>query len=203
MAAKYGFSDVCEGLVEDLKGAYPTEWKDFRITKVLGEDIFGLPKPHPNAVLNLFLEHNIKFALPLAAYRAALGGFSSLISDGPGMTLPRLSLASAIYGMESIRQATVQALHSIVYGRLGVCPQGACVLSVSTKRMEPRMEALKKVIDIVIEKGTGDMLSPPSLGDPLCTNCAELLENAYLRFCAQPAWLALPRLLWVERVGET
>jgi len=74
MTTKYGFSDVREGLVEDLKRAYPTKREDPRTEKVLGEDIFGSPKPHPNAVLNLFLEQNIKFALPLATYRAALGG---------------------------------------------------------------------------------------------------------------------------------
>ena len=81
MTAKYGFSDVREALVEHLKGAYPTKWEDFETAKILGENVFGLPKPHPNVVLNLLLEQRIKFALPFAAYRAALAGFSSLTSD--------------------------------------------------------------------------------------------------------------------------
>ena len=101
MTTKYGFSDVREGLVEDFKGAYPTKWEDFKKAEVLGEDVFGSPKPHPNAVLNLFLEQGIKFALPFSAYRAGLGGPSSLTSDGPGMVLPRLILTSIIEGMAS------------------------------------------------------------------------------------------------------
>ena len=53
MTAKYGFSDVREALVEHLKGAVPTKWEDFETAKILGENVFGLPKPHPNVVLNL------------------------------------------------------------------------------------------------------------------------------------------------------
>jgi hypothetical protein len=81
MTTKYGFSDIREALVEDLKVAYPTKLEDFEAAKVLGEDMFGSPKPHPNAVLNLFLEQRIKFALPFAAYRAGLHGPSALASE--------------------------------------------------------------------------------------------------------------------------
>jgi len=80
MTAKYGFSDIRKALVEDIKGAYPTKWEDFEAARILGEDVFGSPKPHPNAVLNLFLQQDVKFALPFAAYRAGLGGLSALVS---------------------------------------------------------------------------------------------------------------------------
>ena len=76
LATKYGFSDVRDGLVGDLKSSYPAKWEDFRATEVLGEDIFGSHKPHPNAILNLFLEQKITFGLPFAAYRAGRAGFS-------------------------------------------------------------------------------------------------------------------------------
>ena len=115
MAAKYGFSDVREALVEDLKDAYPTKWEDFEAARVLGEDVFGSPKPHPNAVLNLFLEQKIKFALPFAAYRATLGGLQALISDTPDTVLPRLPLASIIHGMGAMKRVTMLAAHSLVY----------------------------------------------------------------------------------------
>ena len=78
MATKYGFSDVREQLVDGIKGAYPTKWEDFDTTQVLGEAVFGSPQPHPNTVLNLFLELKVKIASPFAAYRAALGGLPSL-----------------------------------------------------------------------------------------------------------------------------
>ena len=121
MATKYGFSDVREHLIEDLKRAYPTRWEDFENAKVLGEDIFGSPKPHPNAVLNLFLEQSIKFALPFAAYRASLGGFLSLVSNKPGTVLPRPTLTSIIYGTAKIRRTMALAAHNICTEYLGVC----------------------------------------------------------------------------------
>jgi len=196
MATKYGFSDVREGLVEDLKGAYPTEWEDFETAKVLGEDIFGSPKPHPNAVLNLLLEQRIKFALPFATYRAALGGFPSLISDGPGTTLSRLTLASAMYGMEKIRHVVVQVSRSIVYdGNQRVCPRTTCVLNVGINPIERRMEALKKIFGVMVDKSKGDVLSPLSLGDLVCVDCAKLLQDTYLGCRERFIWVALPSLL--------
>ena len=73
MTTKYGFSDVREQLIDSIKDAYPMEWEGPGTAKTLGEDIFGSPKPHPNAVMNLFAEQSVKFALLFAAYRAALG----------------------------------------------------------------------------------------------------------------------------------
>ena len=195
-ATKYGFSDIREGLVEDLKEAYPTKWEDFERAKVLGEDVFGPPRPHPNAVLNLLLEQRVKFALPFAAYRAAMGGFSSLISSEPGAALPRLTLASTIYGMERIRRVMFQLSHSIVYsGSIDACPQQECVLNIGMDSTEQGTEALKKIFDIMIEKSKGDLLSPFSLGDLVCVDCAKPLEDAHLHYREQFVWRALPSLL--------
>ena len=113
MVTKYDFSDIREHLFEDLKGAYPTKWEDFEAAKVLGEDVFGSPKPHPNAVLNLFTAEGVRFAVPFAAYRASLGGFSALMSNEPGTMLPRHILASTIYGMERARSSMIQAAPAI------------------------------------------------------------------------------------------
>ena len=196
MATKYGFSDIREGLVEDLKEAYPTKWEDFETAKVLGEDVFGSPKPHPNAVLNLLLGQRVKFALPFAAYQAAMGGFSSLISSEPGATLPRLTLASTIYGMERIRRVMFQLSHSIVYsGNIDACPQQECVLNIYMDPTKQRTEALKKIFDIMVDKSKGDLLSPLSLGDLVCVDCAKPLEDAHLRYREQFVWRALPSLL--------
>ena len=195
MTTKYGFSDIREALVEDLKGAYPTEWEDFKAAKVLGEDVFGLPKPHPNAVLNLLLEQRVKFALPFAAYRAAKGGYSSLISNKPGTALPRLTLASTIYSIEWIRRAMVERSHSIVYsGDLRVCPQEWCALNVGIYPLGRRMEALKKVFDKMVEKND-DLLSPPSLRNHVCVDCAKLLEDAHIRHRKEFVWILLSTLL--------
>jgi hypothetical protein len=196
MATKYGFSDVREQLVEDLKGAYPTKWEAYRAAEVLGEDVFGSPKPHPNSVLNLFAEQNIKFALPFAAYRAALGGFSSLTSDRPGTVLPRPALASTIHGIERIRYAMVQIAHSMVCDTHPVvCPQSACVLNVGINPVERRREALDKIFGVMVNQSKGDVLSLLSFGDLVCVDCARQLESVHLRCREHSVWVALPGLL--------
>ena len=203
MATKYGFSDVREQLIEDLNGAYPTTWEGFEAAKVLGEDVFGSPRPHPNAALNLFLEQNIRFALPFAAYRATLGGFPSLASNEPDSVLQRLTLAFIIRGIERIRHTMVQVSHSIVYnGNLRVCPQKSCILNVGINPIERRMEALKKVFGVMIERSKGDVLSPPSLENLVCVHCAKLLEGAHLRCREKFVWAALPGLLGTMRAGK-
>ena len=174
MATKYGFSSVRDQLVKDLKSAYPTKWEDFEAAKILGEDIFGSPKPHPNAVLNLFEAQDVRFAIPLAAYRASLGGFSVLVSDKPDAVLSRPTLASVVYGGGEIQRVMIQAAHTIVYEEksLEVCPDSACVLNVGTRFMARRMKALSRLHDTILGEGRGSMLTPPSLGNLTCATCA-------------------------------
>jgi len=198
MTTKYALSIVREGLVEDLKAAYPTKWEDFETAKVLGEDTFGSPKPHPNAILNLFLEQKIKFALPFAAYRAGLCGPSSLSDDKPGRALPRLTLVSIIHGMGEIRRAMTHAAHGVAYvENLGICPQMTCVL-YSINTTEQRAEALKKISDAIVKRSDGDMLPPLSLGNLSCAGCAKLLKNAHRDCQKQLVWARLPSLLGLE-----
>ena len=201
MTTKYGFTDVREQLIEDLRGAYPTEWEDFKAAKVLGEDVFGLSRPHPNAVLNLFLEQSVKFASQFAAYRAGLGGFIALISDKPGAVLPRLTLASIIHGMGVMRRTMTHVTHSIVYAKnLGVCAERACTLNTT----ERRTEALKKLFNVMADRSEGDMLASLSLGILVCVDCAKRLENrlSHLSCRKKFVWAALPGLLGWKSWGN-
>ena len=196
MATKYGFSDVREALVEDLKGAYPTKWEDFEAARVLGENVFGSPRPHHNAVLNLFLEQNINFALPFAAYRATLGGLPALVSDTPGVVLPRLHLAAIIHGMGAMKRVTMLATHNFVYvGDLEACPDTSCILHVRVNSARGRREALNKLFNVMLIGSEADMLSPPSLGTLACASCTTLLERAHLGFRKNIVWAGLPSLL--------
>jgi len=195
MAAKYGFSDIREALVEDLRSAYPTKWEEFEAARVIGEDLFGSPKPHPNAVLGLFLEQNIKFALPFAAYQACLGGFPAVVSDRPGTVLPLSVLSSIIHGMGTLERMVVLTVRNIVYTRdLGVCPERACALNVGINHAGQRVEALNKIFDLAL--GASRVLSPLSLGTTLvCANCARRLEKIHRCFREQYLWKELPGLL--------
>lgn len=202
MSTKYGFSDVCEQLIHSLAGAYPTTWEAYQTADVLGEDVFGSPKPHPNAVLNLFLEQEVKFAIPLAAYRAALGGFSSLLSNEPDTTLPRLALASAIYGMDTIQSEVSGLAHSIVCS-LGMkeCCEGGCVVNGGDADPDQRMEGLNKIYHVLVKEGKGDVFSL-SLGDAVCADCAAAPEQAYHLWCTM-IWEGFPRIFGVgESWGE-
>ena len=199
MATKYGFSDVREQLIDDLKGAYPTKWEDFESARVLGEDIFGSPKPHPNAVLNLFLEQGITFASPFAAYRASLGGFPGLVSDKPGTVLPHLTLASIIHGNGEIRRLMTIVAHNIVYLMdLGVCAKGACVLNVGMNPTERRIAALKKLFNVLIYENEVETLSSPSLGTLICVDCAKRLLTIHSGSRKKYVWTKLPSLLGWE-----
>ena len=190
MTAKYGFSDIREALVEDLKGAYPTKWEGFETAKVLGEDVFGSPKSHPNAVLNLFLEQRIKFALPFAAYRAGLGGPSALASEKPGTVLPRLILASIIHGMGGMRRAMTYTAQTIAYTwDVGGCGRGACALD------DGLIGAFKKISDVLAKSSEGDVLSSLRCGDIFCAGCAKWLKNGHRDCRKRLVWAKLPSLL--------
>jgi len=199
MTTKYGFSDVREALVEVLKAVYPTKWEDFKTAKVIGEDVFGSPRPHPNAVLRLFLEQRIYFALPFAAYRAGLGGPSALAGETPGTILPRLTIAAIIHGMGGMRRAMIHTAHTIAHTwDLGTCTNKACVLNVGINPAKPRMEALEKISEALVRNSTGDMLSPLSLGGLLCGDCARRLEDSHRDCRKQFVWARLPSLLGWE-----
>ena len=203
MTTRYGFPDIREALVGELKGAYPAKWEDFETAQILGEDVFGSPKPHPNAVLSLFLEQNVKFALPFAAYRAGLGSSSSLASDEPGTMLSRSTLASIIHGMGELRRVATVAAHSIIYiGNLGVCFERDCALNASLNRMEQRIEALNRVYNAMVARNEVDILTPPSLGNIICEGCANQLETKHLNWRKRFFWVRLPRLLgWTSWDG--
>ena len=200
MTAKYGFSDVHEQLVDAIKSAYPTKWEGAGTVKVLGEHIFGLPEPHPNAVLNLFLEQKVKFALPFATYRAAIGGLTSLTNNAPGMVLPPLTLASTIYGMEAMRGGFAHLAHLIVWNMsLGECSDGVCVVKTSVGPPKRRIEELNKVYDAMVKEAKGDVLFSLSLGDIVCASCAKVPKEVYNNWCTM-VWEELPR---VFRIGES
>jgi len=95
----------------------PTKWEDLEAAGVLEEDVFGSPKPHPNVVLNLFLEQKMEFVLLFAAYRAGLGGHSAsaLANDKHGAALPSIILVSITHGTRTMRRVAVFAAHRITY----------------------------------------------------------------------------------------
>jgi hypothetical protein len=202
MVTKYDLFDL-DKLFKNLKGAYPTRWKDLEAATILGEGIFGSPKPHPNAVLNLFEEQGVRFAIPFAAYRVSLGGFPALMGDKPDIVLPRHTLASTIYGMEKIRSLMTQATHTIACGEylVSVCPDTACVFNVGVKRIGHRMEALKELYDAMVEEREGGVLSTPSLGCLACDTCTKDIQASHAKWRSH-CWEKLRGCFWSRGAGS-
>jgi len=200
MATKYGFSDVREALVEDLKGAYPTKLEDFRAARVLGEDVFGSPKPHPNAVLNLFVAQNVRFAIPFASYRASLGGFLALMSDEPGTVLPRHTLACTVHGMGLTQRMRPVTAYTIGYvTNLLVCTERGCLLDVGAiNDGEQRAEVMMKISDVMLGEREGGLLSIPSLEHLTCAKCAKALLAPYTTHSIT-CWDILPAVFGVAK----
>ena len=199
MTTQYGYSSVRDQLVKDLRDAYPTKWEAYQTAEVVGEDVFGSPKPHPNSVLKLFLEQNIRFALPFAGYRASINGFSSLLSDEPGAVLPYRTLATTTHGMHLVRALMSQAARAIVYEEnLGVCVDRKCVLSVGIEPFERRAEALKKLHAAFFVIRDGGELGPPSLGHLACALCTEDMQASHATWRSM-CWERLPSMFSVAR----
>ena len=203
MTTKYGFSRVRDQLLKDLKSAYPTKWEVYQAAEVLGEDAFGSPEPHPNAVLNLFMAQNVKFAIPFATYRASLGGLSALMSDKPGTVLPRHIIASTIHGGGEILRVMAQAACTIAHKEklLSVCPDKACVLHVGIKHMERRMEVVTKLHDVMAGERNGGVLSSPSFGDFACAKCTKEIEASYATWRSR-CWELLPATFSVAKCWD-
>ena len=200
MTTKYGFSDVRDQLLRDLRAAYPTRWEAYQAAEVLGEDVFGSPKPHPNAVLDLFATQNVRFAIPFAAYRASLGGFSSLVNNESGTVLLRHTLASTIHGRGEILRMMTQAAHTISHKEklFSVCPEKTCFLNVSIKSMEYRMEVLAKLHEVMIGEREGGVLSSPSWGDLACAKCEKEIEASHTAW-RKACWEVLPATFSVAK----
>ena len=64
---------------------------------------------------------------------------------------------------------------------------------------ERRMEALKKICEVMVGEGKGDVLSSHSFGNIVCVNCEKILEQAY-HLWRTTTWEQLPRIF---RVGES
>ena len=80
-----------------------------------GERFDGL-KPHPNAVLNLFVQQGAGLALPVAHYMAARRGLDLLMDTRLPLnaTLSGRTLRSAMHGPMALREMELKETHRVV-----------------------------------------------------------------------------------------
>jgi len=202
ITAKYELPTVRSQLLEVIRDAYPE--KGFASSKPLGESVFSRPTPHPNKVLNFFVEQKLASALPMAYYMAARRGLDSLTDRrlSQSATLSPEILYSAIRGLMKLREMERDETHHLIFGPKDPhrCSAPNCISCAPTG--PGALESYQKVFDHIVGSsqlgtkilqapkfhGDGD-ISPISLG--ICSKCVDRLELGYADL-RKRAWAMLP-----------
>ena len=66
ITTKYELPTVLSQLLELVRDAYPETFEGLVPSKALVENVFSGPTPHPNKVLNLFVQQKLASTLPMA-----------------------------------------------------------------------------------------------------------------------------------------
>ena len=103
--------------LEIIHNAYPETFERSDPSKAVGEDVFDGPKPHPNTVLNFFIQQKVTSALPIAYYRAARRGLDSLMNTRfpSSAMLSGKTSGSAIRGLMVLREMELKEMHRIIF----------------------------------------------------------------------------------------
>ena len=106
-------------LLKVVRDAYPETFEGLAPSKPLGERVFSGPTPHPNEVLNLFVQQNLTSALPMAYYMAAGRGPNSLMDRHlpVGARLSPEILQVAIGGLMELREVELNETHRLIFGQ--------------------------------------------------------------------------------------
>ena len=193
ITAKYELSTVRSRLLDILRDGYPETFKGFNLSKLVGESIFGRPIPHPNEVLNLFVQQKVTSALPMAYYMAARRGTKSLMSRDPASAqLPPNTLQAAIEGLIALREIEFKEIHHLISDPAAFYPCSS--RNCSTRRIPgiKMSDAYHKMVDLITASSRGGtkVLQALSL-QYVCKSCLEQLESGYGEV-RKKAWTALP-----------
>ena len=136
-------------MLDIVHDAYPKTFEGLAPAKPIGESVFNNSTPHPNEVLNLFVQQKVTSALPMAYYMAARRGLDSLM-DRRLPASARLSpeiLQVATKGLLALREMELNKTYGLILGSRGsrICSQSGCP---SRSAAGPGVsEAHQKVID--------------------------------------------------------
>ena len=193
-------------LLKVVRDAYPETFEGVTPTRSLGESVFNGPTPHPNEVLNLFVQQNLTSALPMAYYMAARRGVDSLM----GGRLPRSAtlsaeiLQTAIKGLIALREMERNETHCLVFGPKGTQPCSESSCSLRAPSVPTALEMYKKVFDHIVgpsELGTKVLQVPEFYRDSggstvrifpdICRSCVGGWESGHAEL-RRRAWGRLP-----------
>ena len=212
ITGKYEMPTVRSQLLEVVRDAYPETFEGLGSSKPIGENVFSGPTPHPNEVLNLFVQQDLTSALPMAYYMAARRGLDSLM-DRRLPASARLSLEIlqvAIRGLMTLREMELNETHRLVFEQRGprTCSVSNCPSRTPTG--PAAVEAYQKVFDHIAGSsrlGT-NLLQVPEfyedcggdvrcVGPGICNSCVERWESGHAEL-RKKAWATLPNVFGLK-----
>jgi len=206
VTAEYELSVVRSQLLELVHDAYPETFEGLDPSKTFGERVFSGATPHPNAVLNLFVQQELTSALPMAYYMAIRRGLDPLMDRRlpRSATLSPEILQTAIRGLMSLREVELNETHRLIFGPRDPRP---CLMSDCASRTPTSptaLEAYREVFDRIVgpsRSGTRVLQVPKfymsSGADLVCVNpdicfdCVEGWESGH-EDLRKKAWAMLP-----------
>ena len=202
---KYEMPTVRSQILEVVRDAYPETFEGLGPSKPLGESIFSGRTPHPNEVLNLFVQQKITSALPMAYYMAARRGPNSLMDRHlpRNATLSPEILQSAITGLMRLREVELNETHRMIFEPKGSRPCSVPNCPSRTPTGPPALEAYRNVFDRIVcssQLGTRVLQVPEfyeecggevqCVGTGICNGCVERWESGHAEL-RKKAWAML------------
>jgi hypothetical protein len=212
MTTKYEMPTVRSQLLEAVRDAYPETFEGLTPSKPLGESVFSGPTPHPNTVLNLFVQQKLTSALPMAYCVAARMGLSSLM----GKHLLRVAtlspdiLQSAIRGLMALREIELNETHRLVFEPKGSRPCSISNCPSCAPAGPGVLESYRKVHDHIVgpsQLGTKVLQVPEfyevsggdlqCVGTGICSSCVERWKSGHADL-GKKVWVMLPDVFGLE-----
>ena len=213
MTAKYEMPDVRSQLLEVVRDAYPETFGGVTPTRPFGETAFNGLTPHPNEVLNLFVQQKLTSALPMAYYMAAQRGLDSLRDRRlpKSATLPPEVLRPAIEGLMALREMEREETHRLIFEQDGSGPCSTQNCLSHTPTTQAALEAYKKVFDHILAgsslRGTKVLQVPGFHQDQgseiqrvfadFCRSCVSGWDSGHANL-RQKAWASLPDIFGLK-----
>ena len=201
-------------LLETICDSYPENFEGLDPSKTLGENVFDAPKPHPNAVLNIFVQQNVTSALPMAYYMAARRGLNSLMDTRlpSSATLSGQTLVSAMRGLMALREMELKETHRIVFTIKDASNRVGCS-STDCPSRHPKgpldagiIGAYQRTFDRITGSADGgtrilQVLSASEFAEDteskFCQACVEKMQAAHGEV-RKKAWEALPEVFGLK-----
>ncbi|KAF9646058.1 hypothetical protein BDM02DRAFT_3189181 [Thelephora ganbajun] len=199
ITTKYEMPTVRSQLLEVVRDAYPETFEGLDPSEALGETAFGGQTPHPNAVLNLFVQQKLTSVLPMAYYMAVRRGLDSLMDARlPASTrLSSETLQTAVKGLIALREMELKETQRLIYKSKISRPYFSSDCPSCNATGPKVSDAYQNVVDRMPRSGT-NVLQVLSLSfiygenyHGFCKGCVGEWESGHVEV-RRKAWAALP-----------